>query len=72
MTGAWQRWSDGSWLFGACSPEWTRGRYIGGRDPNPTRGGTNERRFQRSPERSEGEAKAMKVAIHGFGCGRRT
>jgi hypothetical protein len=36
------------------------------------RGGTNERRFQRSPERSEGEAKAMKVAIHGFGRGRRT
>jgi hypothetical protein len=53
-------------------PEWTSGRYIGGRAQNPMRGGTNERRFQRSPERSEGEAKAMKVAIRGFGCGRRT
>jgi hypothetical protein len=57
--GAWRRRSDGS--FG--SPELTRGRYIGGRDPNPTRGGTNARRFQRSHERSEGEAKAMRAVI---------
>jgi hypothetical protein len=58
-TGTWRRRSDGS--FG--SPEWTRVRYIGGRDPNPKRGGTNARRFQRSHERSDGEVKATRAAF---------
>ena len=36
---------------------------MGGRHSNPMRGGTNERRFQRFRERSEGENKAMKAVI---------
>jgi hypothetical protein len=57
--GAWRRRSDGSFGF----PEWTHRRYIGSRAPNPTRGGTNARRSQRSRERSEGEGKVTRVAF---------
>jgi hypothetical protein len=56
----------------ACSPELTRVRYIGGRDPNPTRGGANARRLRRCTERSEGEVKATRAAFRSFGYGRQT
>ena len=48
---------------GASAPGSGRagGMPVGGRHSNPKRGGTNERRFQRFHERSEGEVKATKA-----------
>jgi hypothetical protein len=47
------------------------GMPAGGRHSNPKRGGIAERGFQRSRERSEGEAKIMKAVGRSFGCWRR-